>query len=125
PEGFWLVDDTINVHCHPADLRKEVQPTDDHPFGLPHQPRRITKRLHHSTGLDPGPVRPARPFARWLHLCSRTASVCARVHTYVKACRSRGHFPCGTRTSLRPTSSEDVTTWMFSSPAGAHRHETQ
>src|SRR5699024_12342578 len=52
PEGFWLVDDTINVHWHPTDHRKEEQPTDDHPFCLPHQPRRITKRLHHSTGLD-------------------------------------------------------------------------
>src|SRR5690625_639768 len=72
-----------------------------------------------------GPVAPARPLSRSLHLCSRTASVCARVHSYVKACRSRGYFPCGTRTSLRPTSSEDVTPWMFSSPVRAHRHETQ
>src|SRR5690625_1046829 len=32
PEGFWLVDDTINVHWHPTDHRKEEQPTDDHPF---------------------------------------------------------------------------------------------
>src|SRR5699024_164220 len=64
PEGFWLGDDTINVHWHPTDHRKEEQPTDDHPFCLPHQPRRITKRLHHSTGLDRD--RSQSPEDRWL-----------------------------------------------------------